>query len=50
MADYPLSPGFLIAGHGLYAWGATMTDALRHTEAFDFLFACALTPGGQENE
>jgi len=43
---YPLSPGFLIAGHGLYAWGATMADALRHAEAFDFLFACQLVPGG----
>lgn len=33
-------PGFLIAGHGLYAWGATVADALRHVEAFEHLFAC----------
>lgn len=45
-AQYPRSPGFLIAGHGLYAWGATMADALRHAEAFDFLFSCQLVPGG----
>lgn len=34
--------GYLIAGHGLYAWGASLDDALRHVEAFDFLFHCAL--------
>lgn len=45
-SQYPRSPGFLIAGHGLYAWGATMADALRHAEAFDFLFSCQLVPGG----
>lgn len=45
-SQYPRSPGFLIAGHGLYAWGATMADALRHAEAFDFLFNCQLVPGG----
>lgn len=33
-------PGFLIAGHGLYAWGTTVRDALRHVEAFEHLFAC----------
>ena len=25
-------PGYLLAGHGLYAWGATMADAQRHLE------------------
>jgi len=33
-------PGFLIAGHGLYAWGKNSTEALRHTEGFEFLFEC----------
>lgn len=37
--DLPL-PGFLIGGHGLYAWGTTVDDALRHVEAFEHLFAC----------
>jgi methylthioribulose-1-phosphate dehydratase len=46
LEHYPRSPGFLIAGHGLYAWGDTMADALRHAEAFDFLFSCQLVPGG----
>ena len=36
------APGYLLAGHGLYAWGATMRDALRHAEAFEFLFGCEL--------
>lgn len=34
--------GYLLAGHGLYAWGATMGDALRHTEALEFLLGCEL--------
>ncbi len=35
-------PGYLLAGHGLYAWGATMTDARRHLEAIEFLLTCSL--------
>ena len=38
--------GYLIAGHGLYTWGATMRDALRQIEAFEFLFECELTMQG----
>lgn len=34
-------PGYLLAGHGLYAWGATMTDAQRHLEGLEFLLRCA---------
>jgi len=34
-------PGFLIRGHGLYAWGNSLGDAQRHVEGFEFLFACA---------
>lgn len=33
-------PGFLIAGHGLYAWGENIAEARRHVEGFEFLFAC----------
>jgi methylthioribulose-1-phosphate dehydratase len=32
--------GYLIAGHGFYTWGDTMEDAMRHVEAFEFLFEC----------
>ena len=42
IAERPGAHGFLLAGHGLYTWGATVTAALRHAEAFDFLFSCAL--------
>jgi methylthioribulose-1-phosphate dehydratase len=31
--------GFLLAGHGLYAWGTTPAEAWRHAEAIDFLLA-----------
>jgi methylthioribulose-1-phosphate dehydratase len=34
-------PGFLVRGHGLYAWGETLNDARRHIEGFEFLFTCA---------
>lgn len=35
-------PAFLLAGHGLYAWGATAADARRHLEGIEFLLACHL--------
>lgn len=38
----PGAVGYLIAGHGMYAWGRTMADAQRHVEAFDFLLTCEL--------
>jgi methylthioribulose-1-phosphate dehydratase len=38
----PSVPGYLLAGHGLYAWGATMRDARRHLEGLEFLLRCAL--------
>lgn len=34
--------GYLIEGHGLYAWGADMAEARRHLDAFEFLLACEL--------
>ena len=34
--------GYLIEGHGLYAWGADMAEARRHLEAFEFLLTCEL--------
>ena len=34
--------GYLIDGHGLYAWGREMADARRHLEAFEFLLGCEL--------
>ena len=40
--------GYLIGGHGFYTWGATVEDALRHVEAFEFLFDCELRAGGSQ--
>ncbi len=34
--------GYLIDGHGLYAWGRSMNEARRHLEAFETLLACEL--------
>lgn len=38
--------GYLLAGHGLYVWGANPAEARRHLEGFDALFDMILT---QEN-
>ncbi len=40
MQAMPKQPGFLVRGHGLYAWGGDIDEARRHVEGFEFLFAC----------
>jgi len=42
LAELEDVPGYLIRGHGFYTWGDSIADALRHVEAFEFLFACEL--------
>lgn len=42
--------GYIIAGHGLYTWGQSVQEALRHLEALDFLFACELRLHGVNNQ
>ncbi|NQD92949.1 methylthioribulose 1-phosphate dehydratase, partial [Pseudomonas sp. CrR25] len=42
LETHPDCVGYLIRGHGLYTWGAQMSDALRQIEAFEFLFECEL--------
>jgi methylthioribulose-1-phosphate dehydratase len=34
--------GYLIDGHGMYAWGRDMAEARRHLDAFEFLIRCEL--------
>lgn len=41
LAERPGLHGFLLSGHGLYAWGASLEQAHRHIEIFEFLFECA---------
>ncbi len=38
-----LAPGYLLAGHGLYAWGASPKEAARHLEALETLFEFELS-------
>ena len=40
-AGHPLH-AYLISGHGLYAWGRDVDEAMRHIEAIDFMLACEL--------
>lgn len=42
----PDSHGLLLAGHGLYSWGTSLREALRHAEALEFLLEVA---GRQES-
>lgn len=39
--DLPLH-GYLIDGHGIYAWGRDLKEARRHLDTFEFLLACEL--------
>lgn len=34
--------GFLVRGHGLYAWGENLRQAQRHLEGLEFLLSCEL--------
>jgi methylthioribulose-1-phosphate dehydratase len=38
--------GYLIRGHGLYTWGTTMTDCMRHLEALEYLLEYHLRSNG----
>jgi len=40
LAERPAAHGFLLAGHGLYTWGASLDQAHRHVEILEFLFEC----------
>jgi methylthioribulose-1-phosphate dehydratase len=38
----PFNYGFLVRGHGLYAWGQNLKQAQRHLEGLEFLLSCEL--------
>jgi methylthioribulose-1-phosphate dehydratase len=42
LRDGLLDHGYLLRGHGMYVWGHTLEDALRHLEALDFVLRCEL--------
>ena len=37
LQQFPQLHGFLLRRHGLYTWGANLTEAKRHVEIFEFL-------------
>jgi methylthioribulose-1-phosphate dehydratase len=47
MERHPPIHAYLLAGHGVYTWGRTVADALRHVEALDHMFECELTARGR---
>lgn len=42
MVKMPATPAYLIAGHGLYAWGKDVAEARHRVEAIEFLLECHL--------
>lgn len=42
MKQHTDTPAYLIAGHGLYAWGSSVAQARHRVEALEFLFECEL--------
>jgi methylthioribulose-1-phosphate dehydratase len=42
LADIPDVSGYLLAAHGLYAWGGDIREARRHITALEFLLSCKL--------
>ncbi|MCI0749047.1 MAG: methylthioribulose 1-phosphate dehydratase [Nevskiales bacterium] len=42
--------GYLIRGHGLYAWGRTMAEARHRIEALEFMFECEVSAGYERRE
>ena len=42
LAEEPRTPAFLLRGHGLYAWGETMEQAICAAEGAEHLLACEL--------
>ncbi|MFO0593263.1 MAG: methylthioribulose 1-phosphate dehydratase [Polyangiaceae bacterium] len=43
LAGLPGATAYLLAGHGLYAWGRSAEEARRHAVALEHLFSCELT-------
>lgn len=46
----PLLAALLIAGHGLYVWGATVAEARYRVEALEFMFECEVIEGRRGHE
>lgn len=42
MVQVPGTPAYLIAGHGLYAWGRNVAEARYRVEAIEFMLECHL--------
>ena len=38
LEQHPAAHAILLQRHGLYTWGASLTDAVRHVEVLEFLF------------
>jgi methylthioribulose-1-phosphate dehydratase len=46
LQDHPASHAFLLHRHGLYTWGQTLAEAVRHVEILEFLLEVVGRTGG----
>ena len=46
LLDYPACHAFLLERHGLYTWGQTLAEAVRHVEILEFLLEVVGRTGG----
>lgn len=46
LATHPECHGFLLRRHGLYTWGETLSQAVRHVEIVEFLLEASGRTGG----
>jgi methylthioribulose-1-phosphate dehydratase len=46
LAEHPSCHGFLLRRHGLYTWGDTLPQAVRHVEILEFLLEATGRMGG----
>jgi methylthioribulose-1-phosphate dehydratase len=45
LGEHPGVHGFLLRGHGLYTWGASLQEAKRHVEILEFLMEVLVRSG-----
>jgi methylthioribulose-1-phosphate dehydratase len=45
LRENPGIHGFLLRGHGLYTWGASLQEAKRHVEILEFLMEVLVRSG-----
>jgi len=48
LASHPAAHAFLLRQHGMYTWGETLSQAVRHVEIVEFLLEAVARTGGPQ--